>query len=135
IPPDCPPTIVATRRRAELSQSVERLYATGSGVSSRLLHFRARDRCVENGILLRRGRAELHIRIVDGHVGFEALALNDDAVGRGEAGVGQPQAAVLRQLHELLQRGAAERMLADEVRALVAAKRSREQVSRTGRSG
>src|SRR6185436_6459597 len=98
------------------SQSAQRLYATGGSVSSRLLRLRARECGVEDRILVGRRRAELaDVGVVDRDGGIEALALDRLAGRREELRVGQPQPAVLGQLHQLLQRGAAERVLADEI--------------------
>src|SRR5215813_1795645 len=86
-----------------VSQSAQRLYATGGSVSSRLLRFGACERGIEDGIFLRRGPAELDdVGIVDRDGRIESLAL-DRLAGRGEElRVGQPQAAILGQLHQLL---------------------------------
>ena len=51
------------------------------------------------------------------------------------ARVGQPEAAVFRQLDEFLNRGAADRVFADQFRALVPVERRGEDLGGAGRAG
>ena len=66
------------------------------------------------------GSIEVDIGLVDGEIRRQAAALDELAAGRHVAGVREPEAAAVGQLHQLLEPGAAERALADELRALVA---------------
>src|SRR6478736_1081139 len=88
--------------------------------------FGALDGRIEDRIR-RRGRgAELDVGLVDLDRGIETFAVNGLAVGRQVACVGEPQTAVLRKLDELLESSASERVLADQIRALVALERGGE---------
>ena len=80
-------------------------------------------------------RAELDVGFLDAHVRLDALAVNRIALRREVLRVGEPQAAILGQLHEFLNAGAAERALADDIGALVAVERRDEQLRGAGGAG
>ena len=74
-----------------------------------------------------RRSAELDVGLFDAHVGLDAASVNRIAL-RGEVlRVGEPEPAILGQLHEFLDAGASERALADDVAAIVAIERRDEQ--------
>ena len=84
------------------------------------------DRRIEDRVRRRRRGTELDVGLVDLDVGLEALAVDGLPVRGQVACVGEPQTAALRQLDQLLKSRASERVLADQIRALVALERSGE---------
>ena len=78
----------------------------------------------------RRRLAELDVGFVDRHGRFEPFLVKRAAVGRQVTRRRQPQAAAVGQLDQLLLRGAADRVLADELGALVPEQGRRQTVPR-----
>src|SRR6476646_5579822 len=97
-----------------------------TGSSGRPFGFGALDGRIEDRIRRRRRGAERDVGLVDLDRGLETFAVKGLAVGRQVAGVGEPQTAVLRKLDELLESSASERVLADQIRAIVALERGGE---------
>ena len=96
----------------------------------------ARDCCVKDRICVGgwSGAELCDVDVFDLDIGFQALAVDGLAGRREIARVREPEAAVLGKLHQLLDAGAAERVLAHEVRALVAVERGGEDLGRAGRA-
>ena len=59
--------------------------------------------------------AELHVGLLDAHVGLDAASVNRIAFGSEVFRIGEPQPAILGQLHEFLNARASERSLANDV--------------------
>ena len=79
--------------------------------------------------------SEFDIRFVDGDGGFETFLVQRSAARREESRGRQPEAAAIRQPDQFLLRGATDRVFADEIRALVADERRREQLRAARRAG
>ena len=88
------------------------------------------ERGVEDGIRGRARLVEVDVGFVHAEVRRQALALDRFPVGGQVAGIREPEAAAIREPHELLDAGPAERALADQLRALVAFERGRRRAPR-----
>src|SRR4051812_28468167 len=78
------------------------------------------QRLVQNRIRGRRGRAELgDLRFIDRNRRLEPLLVQLSAGWCEETGDREPETRAVGQLHELPLRGASDRVLADELGALV----------------
>src|SRR3954467_13923480 len=101
-------------------------------VSGGLLEGQAFERLVEDRVAWCRRLAELDVGLVDRDRRFQTLFVERCAGWREIAGRGQPQAAVVRQLDQPLDRGAADGVLANQLRALVAGQRRGEEFGGAG---
>src|SRR5215204_753939 len=99
-------------RRSEESQ-----YRNGL---RRLLLSESLERFVERVVLRRRRRAEVDVGLIDFDVGCETALVDAFVLGCEVTRGRQQQSAAIRQLHELLTRGASERAFSDELGAIVA---------------
>src|SRR6185369_8954062 len=79
-----------------------------------------------------RGLTEFHIRFVNGDGRLETLFVQRLAGRRKKSSGGEPEAAAVGQPHQFLLGGATDRMFADQIGALVADERRREELRRSG---
>ena len=86
----------------------------------------------EDGIFCGCRAAELDVRLFHGQVRVEPFAVDGGAATSEVPLVGEPQASIFRQLYQLLNAGAAKRVLSDQIGPIAAAERSRERFRGAG---